>query len=404
MNNNNGLGCFGNAIVILLVLFFFAGNIALFSGDMEDMGLAVAVAVIADSAIAIWLLTVIGKAVGSSYDKRHEKNITERKEVIVKEIGNKISHISEIQQTFDRHFEKIERQYSLVSLISSCMGTNNQELKNLLVSKKDEAFESTKSEIFDKLTETEKKRFPQNIAEVEDYEKTLEQEISELKTELNSVAASDDEQISAMIKKHCPEVHKNINRKRLKLIAKIIIPTTIVIVLISAINFANNIPYRELHSKIEDQSLTAEMLSWNNRENDDSYYKLVRCEKGYKFLASELTKLHRKNDVKKAMWLLCIQPDCIDGIYLCASDSFIDWVVNYARKNGKEHTDSKGNTTYSIDGYDVTISSIFNHNVGHYSGISNGNIGHYFSISDGQNGTRVDRKNSYHEGYVPTIQ
>lgn len=70
MNNNNGLGCFGNAIVILLVLFFFAGNIALFSGDMEDMGLAVAVAVIADSAIAIWLLTVIGKAVGSSYDKR----------------------------------------------------------------------------------------------------------------------------------------------------------------------------------------------------------------------------------------------------------------------------------------------------------------------------------------------
>lgn len=407
MNNNNNGGC----LAAILAFVFIVGNAFLFTGalndDLSDNGIAwfmVIVAVIADLIILGWIASKVFSAV----EKKHESNKTEKlsnmKELVVKEIGNKISHRSEIKRAFDRHFEKIERQFSLVSLISSCMGTNNQELKNLLLNNKEEAFRGTKNEIFDTLSEDEKKRFPQNIAEVEDYEKILEQEISKLKTELNSVAASDDEQISAMIKKHCPEVHKNINRKRLKLIAKIIIPTTIVIVLISAINFANNIPYRELHSKIEDQSLTAEMLSWNNRENDDSYYKLVRCEKGYKFLASELTKLHRKNDVKKAMWLLCIQPDCIDGIDLCASDSFIDWVVNYARKNGKEHTDSKGNTTYSIDGYDVTISSIFNHNVGHYSGISNGNIGHYFSISDGQNGTRVDRKNSYHEGYVPTIQ
>lgn len=393
MNNNNGLGCFGNAIVILLVLFFFAGNIALFSGDMEDMGLAVAVAVIADSAIAIWLLTVIGKAVGSSYDKRHEKNITERKEVIVKEIGNRISHISEIQQTFDRHFEKIERQYSLVSLISSCMGTNNQELKNLLVSKKDEAFESTKSEIFDKLTETEKKRFPQNIAEVEDYEKTLEQEISELKTELNSVAASDDEQISAMIKKHCPEVHKSINLKRIKLMMKIIVPVIIIITLVASVKYIQNTPYRELHSMIEGQTLTAEMFDWSNREGENSYYDLIQSEKGYKFLASELTELHRKNDIKKAMWLLCIQPDCIDGIDVCASDSFIDWVVDYARENGTAEMDSKDNTTYSVDGYEITISSIFDHS-----------LGHYFRISNGQDGTSVERKNSYHEGYVPTIQ
>ncbi len=393
MNNNNGLGCFGNAIVILLVLFFFAGNIALFSGDMEDMGLAVAVAVIADSAIAIWLLTVIGKAVGSSYEKRHEKNITERKELIVKEIGNKISHRSEIQHAFYKHFEKIERQSSLVALISSCMGTNNQELKNLLVSKKDEAFESTKSEIFDKLTETEKKRFPQNIAEVEDYEKTLEQEISELKNELNSVAASDDERISAMIKKHCPEVHKSINLKRIKLMAKIIVPVIIIITLVASVKYIQNAPYRELHLMIEEQTLTAEMFDWSNRDTEGSYYDLIHSEKGYKFLASELTELHRKNDIKKAMWLLCIQPGCIDGIDACASDSFIDWVVDYGRENGTKETDSKGNTTFSVDGYEITISSIFDHS-----------IGHYFRISNGQDGASIERKNSYHEGYVPTIQ
>ncbi len=388
MNNNNGLGCFGNAIVILLVLFFFAGNIALFSGDMEDMGLAVAVAVIADSAIAIWLLTVIGKAVGSSYEKRHEKNITERKEAIVKEIGNKISHGCEIQHAFYKHFEKIERQFSLVSLISSCMGNNNQGLNNLLLDNKEEAFISTKNEIFSKLSEYEKKRFPENVEKVEAYKTTLKQEISELKTDLTSVATSDDEQLSILIKKHCPELHKSITRKRIKLIAKIIIPIVIIITLVCSFNFIQNTPYRELHLMIEEQSLTAEMLGW-----EGSYYDLIHSEKGYEFLASELTELHSKNDIKRAMWLLCLQPDCIDGIDVCASDSFIDWVVDYARENGSHKTDSKGNTTYSVDGYEITISSIFDHS-----------IGHYFRISNGQDGTRVDRKNSFHEGYVPTIQ
>ena len=388
MNNNDGLGCLGTGIAIILVLLFFGGNAALFSGDIEDLEFAVVVAVIADSAIAIWLLSVIGKAVGSSYEKRHEKNLTERKEIIVRQIGNQISHKNEIQQTFDRHFEKIERQFSLVSLISSCMGNNNQELKNLLVSKKDEAFERTKSEIFNKLTETEKKRFPQNIAEVEDYEKTLEQEISELKTELSYVATSDDEQISAMIKKHCPEAHKSINRKRLKLIAKIVIPIIIIITLVCSINFIKNTPYRELHSMIKDQSLTAEMLSW-----DGSYYDYIQSEKGYKFLASELTRLHRDNDIKKAMWLLCVQPGCIDGVRVCASDSFIDWVVDYGRNNGTAKIDSEYNTTYSVDGYEITISSIFD-----------SSIGHSFSISNGRDGANVENKNTYHEGYVPTIQ
>lgn len=221
----------------------------------------------------------------------------------------------------------------------------------------------------------------------------MEEEISELKTELNSVATSDDEQISAMIKKHCPEVHKSINRKRMKLIAKIVIPIIIIITLVASVKYIQNAPYRKLHSMIEEQSLTAEMLEYNNKDNKDSYYDLIRSEKGYKFLASELTKLHRNNDIKKAMWLLCIQPGCIDGIDVCASDSFIDWVVDYARENGSQKTDSKGNTTYSVDGYKITISSIFDHS-----------IGHYFRISNGQDGASIDRKNSYHEGYVPTIQ
>lgn len=394
MNNSNGLGCFGNTIVIVLVLSFFAGNIALFSGDTEDMGLLVAIAVIADSAIAIWLLTLIGETVRSSYEKRHESNLTERKESVVKEIGNKISHKNEIQQTFDRHFEKIERQFSLVSLISSCLGNNYQELKNLLLNKKEDAYISTKNEILGKLSESEKKRFPESVDGVVEYKNALGQEVSELKTDLASVATCDDEQLSAMIKKYCPEVHKSINLKRIKLIAKIVIPIIIIITLICSVNFIKNTPYRELHSMIEEQSLTTEMFDWSNRKNKDLYYyDYIHSEKGYKFLASELTKLHRDNDIKKAMWLLCIQPNCIDGINVCASDSFIDWVVNYARENGTQETDSKGNKTYYVDGYKINTSSIFDNP-----------IGHDFSISNGNNGATIHRKNMFREEYVPTIQ
>ncbi len=395
MNNNNNGGC----LAAILAFVFIGGNIFLFTGaltdDLSDNGFAwimVIVAVIADLAIFCWLASKIATAIGKKHENNKADKLAQNKEIVVKEIGKIISYKQEIQHTFNRYFEKIERQFSLVSLISSCMGNNNQELNNLLLDNKEEAFTNTKNEILGKISESEKKRFPKSIDEVENYEKTLEQEISDLKTDLTSVAACDDEQLSAMIKKYCPEVHKSMNRKRIKLIAKIVIPIIIIITLMASVKYIQNAPYRKLHSMIEEQSLTAEMLEYN-KDNKDPYYDLIHSEKGYEFLASELTALHRKNDIKKAMWLLCIQQNCIDGIDLCASDSFIDWVVDYARENGTQETDSKGNKTYYVDGYEITTSSIFDNP-----------IGHDFRISNGNNGATINRKNMFREEYVPTIQ
>ena len=80
-------------------------------------------------------------------------------------------------------------------------------------------------------------------------------------------------------------------------------------------------------------------------------------------MASELMKLHKENDINKAMWLLCMQPDCIDGSDLCVSSSLIKWVVGYAKTNGVRSTDQDGaddswyNVTYEADGYQITINS-----------------------------------------------
>ena len=162
MNNNNNGGC----LAAILAFVFIGGNMFLFTGaltdDLSDNGFAwimVIVAVIADLAIFFWLASKIATAIGKKYENNKADKLAQNKEIVVKEIGKIISYKQEIQHTFNRHFEKIERQFSLVSLISSCMGNNNQELNNLLLDSKEEAFATTKNEIWGKLSESEKKGF-----------------------------------------------------------------------------------------------------------------------------------------------------------------------------------------------------------------------------------------------------
>lgn len=114
---------------------------------------------------------------------------------------------------------------------------------------------------------------------------------------------------------------------------------------------------------IRDQSLTAEMCQAGNRNSKESCYDYITSERGLKLLASELSRLHKKDDIHGALWLLCTQPDCIDGIHLCASPSFIEWIVGYAKSNGdrSDDQDSFGkrwyNVTYLVDGYEIILDS-----------------------------------------------
>lgn len=159
-------------------------------------------------------------------------------------------------------------------------------------------------------------------------------------------------------------------------------------------------PYRELSSMIEYQSLTAKMCDWENIKDEGSCYEYFHSEKGYKFLASELTKLHRDDEIDKAMLLLCIQPDCIDGMDLCAPQSFINWIVDYAKNKGNRSTNQDGeddywySVTYTVNESEITISSFDDKD----SDISE------LSIRHEDDSTEVNRRNPFHEGTVPTIQ
>lgn len=139
--------------------------------------------------------------------------------------------------------------------------------------------------------------------------------------------------------------------------------------------YSSNAPYRELSRMIEDKSLTSDMLDYNNKNNDDSYYSYLKCKKGYKFIAEEFTKLHKNNDIDTALWLLCIQPDCIDGSDVCTSESFSNWILDYAKNNGTKSQTKGGRDRYEVDGYIITY---------YYDNI--------FNISDGVNENTIEDK------------
>ena len=189
-------------------------------------------------------------------------------------------------------------------------------------------------------------------------------------------------------------LRRGMESRAIRLWVKVFLGVFIILAAVFTKLYIEDTPYRELRSMIKDQTLTAEMCDWSSRNNEESYYEFLISEKGYKLLASELTKLHRDNDVSKAMWLLCIQPDCIDGYRLGASTSFVEWIIEYARANGIRSTDQKGaeisnfNVTYSVDGYQVTIKYYKDKS-------SNINDIDYFLISDGENeaGVYVRYKN-----------
>lgn len=173
----------------------------------------------------------------------------------------------------------------------------------------------------------------------------------------------------------------------------------LIIITASAALYIRDTPYRELRTMIRNQSLTAEMCAWKYRNSEESYYEYLNTKKGRNIIASELTKFHEEDDVLKAMWLMCIQPNNINGYDLWASPSFVEWILGYARMNGVRSVEERAYggdyVTYTVDGYQI-IMTLYN------DGKGIGNISE-FSISDGENQINVDKWSRYNDT-VPVIE
>lgn len=382
-------------ILVILVIAALVGNIemivALIVQDtslITENGVLVFVAVIADIILLCLLFKKLSKPTANSFSLAKQGitnrlNIKKQSAEIKKanrNVADSINRLKELK-AIGIEQESTIRANKFCQLLVAV--SNEKQMKECL-----EAV-NRRTAIVNEINDIE-----QNILQLADRYKTVGN-AEKCIHYLEIIESRQNKSNFDEIRKSCNE-QLSLRKKESKVIKMWIALALVALSIIACVcvgSYIKDRPYRELRTMIDNQSLTTEMFDWDNRKDEGSYYEYLHSEKGYEFLASELTKLHRNNNIERAMWLLCIQPDCIDGIDLCASDTFIDWVVNYAKQNGTMKEQSHGDITYYVNGYEISISSIFDYS-----------IGHTFHITNGKESTSVEKRNPYHEGSVPTIK
>lgn len=177
------------------------------------------------------------------------------------------------------------------------------------------------------------------------------------------------------------------NKEKIK---KFFIALSVVIVGVVLVGIAiwtSNAPYRELEAAIDARELTREQCEYSGKHSESSFYDSVKTDKGKKVIAAKLSDYHRNNDIDSALWLVCVQPNYIDGYDIGASEDFIQWIVEYAEKNGSL---IEGNSPqYEVGEYTITVYG--------YSTT-------YLNISDGEHSARVEPKTDYQTENIPIVQ
>lgn len=399
-------------LVLLLVLFggfifiiFLVGNGMILSAmcgeealDWSEFGIFYIVAIIADIILLCLVLSKIIPRVRSSYhlmrnglkNRKVEKRASKK---LKKILEDETLYVNRLQELRDKGISerKIKRTLHFCQLIESIDG--KEQLQECMTKV------GEKQVILDEINEIEGRIF--GIAEC--CEKAGDVEKCKYYLALLKAHMITPEIVS--LEKECElqQSLRELERKAIRSWIKGVLLTLVILVAVFAGLYIQDTPYRNLRSMVEDQTLTWEMCNRRNREGKDSYYEYLVSKKGYKFLAAELTKLHSEEDVSKAMWLLCIMPNCINGYDLAASPSFIQWIVGYAKANGIRSTDKEGaddtwyNVFYDVDGYRITIDAYEDK----ASAIDEMDD---FSISDGKNRSHIHTKYRNVDETIPIIK
>lgn len=142
------------------------------------------------------------------------------------------------------------------------------------------------------------------------------------------------------------------NSKRTKSLELFAAIAAIVIALIAGISslvtYNNNAPYREIAVALESNTFSEEWVSSNH------YRYVIDTKKGMNEVAKHLAILRNNEDVERTLYilseLLSIGVE-IEGEYYYASSDYIDWIKNYAMKNGKKLSSDKGSYVYNLYGH-----------------------------------------------------
>lgn len=386
-----------------LVAGFFIGNIMIISAicgggtqDWAEYWILLVIAIVTDIILLGLILLKIIPRVSSSYD--HMRNGLKNRKIEKREsrrlkklLKDETLYVNRLQELRDKGISerKIKRTLHFCQLIESIDGKG--QLQDCM------AKVSEKQSILDEINDIEGRIF--GFAEC--CEKAGNVIKCKYYLDLLKIHMITPEIVS--LEKECESRQslRELERKAVRSWIKGALVALGILVAVFVALYIQDTPYRNLRSMIKDQTLTEEMCDWSNRKSEDSYYEYLTSKKGYKLLAAELTKLHSEDDVARAMWLLCIQPDCIDGYNLAASPSFIKWIVRYAKANGIRSTDQEGiddtwyDVIYDVDGFQITINSYEDKTIDDIDD---------FLISDGENSSTIHAKYKIIDETIPIIK
>ena len=388
--------------IIFIIVAFLEGNIMIIyaisgngTADFGEYWILILIAVVTDFILLFLAMAKIVPPVISSFQLMRSglknRRIAKKESANLKKLLKKEKpDVDRLQELRDKRISESDTKRTLhfCQLIENIAG--EEQLQDCLSEVR------KKQSVLDEISDIENK-----VLKVAESCKNAG-DIKKCKYYLSTLKTTKITSEITCLENECKEqvLRRERERRAIRLWVKVFLGVFILGAAVFAGFYIADTPYRELRSMIKDQSLTAEMCNWKNRESEESYYEYFTSEKGYKLLASELTHLHQDDNISKAMWLLCIQPDCIDGFHLGASTSFIRWIVEYARANGVRSTDQERgryNVTYDVDGYQVTIDSD-DDKANHIRYIN------AFLISDGENQVIVHAQNKYQEETIPIIE
>ena len=394
-------------IILLLVVImsaFFMGNtmiiVAIFDDypiDWSEDWFGILVAIVADIILLCLVCKKIMPPVSSSFQLmrsglKNRRSTKKESKKLKKLLKNEKLDLNRLQELRDKRIseEATKRTFHFCRLMETISGKG--QLQDCLSKVRE------KQNVLDEIHDIENRilKIAEGCKNAGDVEKC--------KYYLNILKSTKITPEIASLEKECEERRflRKKERNAIWLWKTVFLGILILLIGVFASLYTADTPYRELRSMIKDQSLTSEMCSRENRNSEDSYYNYLISEKGCKIVASELTQLHRADDVGKAMWLLCIQPISTVGYHMWASPSFITWIVGYAKNNGVRSTDRRGpddtwyNVTYKVDGYKITMDSYDDKksNIGEISD---------FTISDGENRITVENR-SRNSNATPAIE
>ena len=331
-------------IAVLLFLCAIVGNIDLIillcGGSLpEKQGFLIFLAVIADIALVCLVISRINRYIKKQNQEGIDQKKLRVKELIDEEIGKK-QKIIILVSDYEKRYKSISRLLTLLSTTSESKDNSLNQIDSYF----NDSFEKSLPEFISQLPEDEQKRFPNNYHEIQNYRKTLSNELSKLYQKTRDIdAVTTKEELKNVIGKDFKSATSKIDFKKKSRITIIVLACILVASIIVGIGlfFSSNLTLNLAKQDFEKNNGVVEVLS-------DTELGELDIEK-YIY-----TDVYENNKSKLLWYSIVAESDRISKYYTQTENSTEAKQLLSIMKNLNSNLSSKSYVYHHLNGWEVT--------------------------------------------------